>query len=106
VDQQAKTMEHEHEPQEACPAPDLEVFPDRRRPGRANYRNLHLIALLRAGHGASSTPDATDRGPEQAEDTADDLAAARGIGIAVLLGGILWVVVIATFLMLWAAGVI
>ena len=100
------TMEDEPEPQAPDPAPDLEVLRDRRRPGRANYRNPHLIALLRAGHGASSTPDATDRGPEQAEDTADDLAAARGIGIAVLLGGILWVVVIATLLMLWTAGVI
>ena len=105
-DQQVVTMEHEPEPQAPNPAPDPEVLPDRRRPGRANYRNLHLIALLRAGHGASSTPDGTGRGPEQAEDTADDLAAARGIAIAVLLGGILWIVVIAIFLMLWTAGVI
>lgn len=96
------TMEDEPEPQ----TPEPQVLRDRRRPGRADYRNLHLIALLRAGHGASSTPDGTDRGPEQAEDAADDLAAARGIGIAVLLGGILWIVVIATLLMLWTAGVI
>lgn len=95
-------MQDEPEPQ----VPDLKTLRDRRRPGRVNYRNTHLIALLRAGHGSSSTPDGMERGPEHAEDPADDLAVARGIAIAVLLGGILWVVVIAIFLMLWAAGVI
>ena len=100
------TMEHEREPQAPDPASDLELLADRRRPGRADHRNPHLIALLRGDHGPSSAPDGMDRGLEQADDAADDLAAARGIGIAILLGGILWVVAILTFRMVWTAGVI
>jgi len=68
---------------------------DRRRPGRFDYHNLHLIALLRRDRVAlAQTPthadvvaDPTDRRMRFA---GDDLAAARGIGLAAGLGSLFW----------------
>jgi hypothetical protein len=62
---------------------------DRRRPGRADYENAHLIALLR---GRSLTI-----GPATAEvdgQSVDDLAPARAAVVGVSIGAAMWAVII------------
>ena len=65
---------------------------ERRRPGRVEYTNPHLIKLLRAASAARL--DAVYLSQREA----DSLAAARGIGASAILGATAW----AVFLMgLW-----
>jgi hypothetical protein len=83
--------------------PELKV--DRRRPGRIEHTNRHLIALLRGAppsdEAASVRPGADDApvepaGPErQQENASDDLAPARGIAFGVLLAAPFWAAVAA-----------
>jgi hypothetical protein len=74
---------------------------ERRRPGRRDYANPHLIALLRHDQDAP----AVDAGhPEAAPDReADsDLAPARGIAVGVILGAALWAIPV----LLWMTGLL
>jgi hypothetical protein len=72
-------------------APGIDAIPDRRRRGRAAYRNPHLIALLRGQwrRPAAAEPENTAADAEVYEepdiDEPDDLAAARGIAVSVLI---------------------
>ena len=69
------------------------TLPDRRRPGRIATDNPHLIALMRgAGRGGLSRPG---EGEEWAGAEADDLAPARGIGLAVGIGLLMWLLIAA-----------
>ena len=67
---------------------------DRRRAGRIKYTNPWLIALLR-----QRTPSrAAEVSPEDpAEDRRDDLAAAKGIALAVLVGILWWIAIAFAF---------
>ena len=58
---------------------------ERRRPGRVNFANPHLIALLR---GKTPTVDATDAPNRAAE--RDDLGSAKGIMVAVAVSATIW----------------
>ena len=71
------------------------VASNRRRPGRVDTENQHLIALFR--HPTSIVPtreaEAADQiapRPPPVEADEDQLAAARGIAIAMLGGALLW----------------
>ena len=60
--------------------------------------NPHLIALLRGGHRDAPPPEPDSPESELqdwAPDDSDDLAAAQGIAISTVLGGLLWVGAIA-----------
>ena len=57
---------------------------DRRRPGRVEHANPHLIALLR------SAPRPRTGAGAVAGREADMLAAARGIGLSTALGTMAW----------------
>jgi hypothetical protein len=70
------------------------TIPDRRRPGRIDTANPHLIALMR-GRFRGDLPEPDDAGPDDAAALRDDLSAARGIGLAVLIGVLLWAVIAA-----------
>ena len=58
---------------------------ERRRPGRVNFANPHLIALLR---GKTPTGDATDAPNWAAE--RDDLRPAKGIMLTVAISAVIW----------------
>jgi hypothetical protein len=77
--------------------PELKV--DRRRPGRIEHTNRHLIALLRrappSDEAASVRPEADDApakaaGPERQQEDADDLGPARGIALGLLFVAPFW----------------
>lgn len=70
---------------------DTVATPDRRRPGRVAYTNPHLIELLRKPS-APSAPAADDKARYLSPREADSLAAARGIGLATVLGALCWAV--------------
>ena len=61
---------------------------DRRRPGRRDYENPALIALLRS----ASTPAALDDAPDPKEgwQGEDDLSPARGVAVSLLIGVAMW----------------
>ena len=61
---------------------------DRRRPGRRDYDNPALIALLRSASNAAVIEDAPD--PQDATRSADDLAPARGIAVSLAIGVLMW----------------
>src|SRR4051794_2229805 len=68
-------------------APDARA--QRRRPGRLEYTNPHLIKLLRAApkvEAPPAPPEALYRSPREA----DSLAAARGIGASSIVGAMTW----------------
>jgi hypothetical protein len=78
--------------EENCPLPDA-TLADRRRPGRADYENTHLIALLR--------DQPTIAPPTTAEVDAvpkvrwiDDLSTARGILIGAPIGAAIWAMIL------------
>lgn len=79
--------------------------PDRRRPGRVQYRNPHLIALLRSGHRAPPSPDGTEPQGHEAPDESDDLDPARGLAMAVVFGVILWLGVMWLLFLTWRHGI-
>ena len=63
---------------------------DRRRPGRVDYHNSHMIPLLRGEPPNSDTATAeADAAPKVW--WTDDLATARGIVIGVAIGTAVWV---------------
>jgi pimeloyl-ACP methyl ester carboxylesterase len=64
---------------------------DRRRPGRSDYQNAHLIALLR------SRPLTVDRAEVDVAPRAqsvDDLAPARAVVVGVSIGATMWAAII------------
>jgi hypothetical protein len=69
---------------------DGSAAPDRRRPGRVAYTNPHLIELLRESPGPLVSP--TDDNTGDVSRATDSLAAARGIGLAAVLGTLCWAV--------------
>lgn len=79
---------------ESGPAKDA-IASDRRRPGRIETTNDHLIALFRDPASVAPIPEteAADQiapRPPLNEAEEDQLAAARGIAIGVLGGAFLW----------------
>jgi hypothetical protein len=64
-------------------APDPAIAVERRRPGRAEYENPALVALLRE-------PAAVPVEANPAADTGDDLNPARGLAIGTVMGAIMW----------------
>jgi hypothetical protein len=68
---------------------------ERRRPGRAEYSNPYLVALLR---GKTPTGDTTEAPKETAG--RDDLGSAKGIMLAVAVSATIWGAVILIVLML------
>ena len=85
-------------PPDPTPSGGTEVREDRRRPGRFVIGNPHLIALLRARRPDAKLPEpAFPEPPPQhwVPDDPDDLAAAQGIAVSTVLGGLLWVGAIA-----------
>jgi hypothetical protein len=82
----ADAPEHDRPPPDVTPA-------DRRRPGRADYENAHLISLLRDQ--PTIAPPATaevDAVPKVRR--VDDLSPARGILIGVLIGAAIWAAIV------------
>ena len=80
-------------PPDPTPSGGTEAREDRRRPGRLSFLNPHLIALLRARHADASLPEPPPQ--HWVPDDPDDLAAAQGIAVSTVLGGLLWVGAIA-----------
>ena len=77
-----------------------DTLPDRRRPGRVDYQNPHLIALLRqegrqnpSDSGESKDTDAEIPGVVRSDYDHDDLGAAYGIGASILIGIAIWAVI-------------
>ena len=94
----------EKEPPEKPLATDGETIHDRRRPGRVNFRNPWLIALLRGNfkYDASSFVKNDDASTSEGlappntdynQDPADDLRPAHGIIVSLGLGAGLWVII-------------
>ena len=77
------------EPDPAAPT----TLPDRRRPGRIETDNPHLIALMRSA-GRAALPEIADDLPGAPVEE-DDLGPARGIGLAVGIGVLLWLLIAA-----------
>lgn len=80
------------------PSSSLDGLHDRRRPGRKNYTNQFLIALLRRPKPAEAKPDAGAEDLLAAEyrddgDEIDHLRASRGIAMALVLGLASWVII-------------
>ena len=80
------------DPTEDDRLPPDATLTDRRRPGRVDYQDAQLIALLR--------DQPTKTNPASAEDAVpkvrwtDDLSPARGILIAVPIGAAVWAVIV------------
>jgi hypothetical protein len=69
--------------------PDDATLTDRRRPGRMDFQNARLIALLRGRSRLTDTAKAkVDAAPKTL--LVDDLDPARGIGVGVLIGAAMW----------------
>lgn len=83
-------------------APTDNTLADRRRPGRMANVNPQLIPILRRSHPekVALLPETDldkiegEQGALVAEQDADDLAPARGIMLAVLLGGLMWIAIL------------
>ncbi len=65
---------------------------DRRRPGRRDYQNAHLIALLR---GQSPITDPAKAEALRKAQSVDDLAPARAVVIGVPIGAAIWAAIFA-----------
>ena len=61
---------------------------DRRRPGRRDYANPALIALLRSGSNPVAIEDAPE--PQGSARVVDDLSPARGVATSLLIGMLMW----------------
>jgi len=61
---------------------------DRRRPGRRNYDNPALIALLRSASKPAAIEDAPE--PQSGVRGEDDLSPARGVVMSLLIGMVMW----------------
>jgi hypothetical protein len=66
---------------------------DRRRPGRMDYQNAELIALLR-GQSRPIDPAKKQAKANPKALSVDDMAPARGIIIGVSIGAAMWVAII------------
>ena len=82
----------------AEPSSSIDDLHDRRRPGRKNYTNRFLIALLRRPRPADTTPNAGAEDVLATEyhndaDEIDQLRATKGIATAFLLGLASWGVI-------------
>lgn len=79
-------------------AQDIARLHDRRRPGRIEYTNPHLIALLRrsSSPAAHAAEGLTQDEPEDLveRDRADDLRPAVGIAVGIPIAILLWVALI------------
>lgn len=64
---------------------------DRRRQGRTDYQNAHLIALLR-GQSFDIDPAEAEANPKAL--SVDDLAPARGIILGVFIGTAMWAAIV------------
>lgn len=83
------------------------LFPrERRRPGRSDHRNPHLIALLRQPAAGSGPPascvipdviltDGLAGRPALHENGADHRSAAPGIGLGLLVAAPVWAAIVA-----------
>ena len=72
--------------------PPLDVtLTDRRRPGRRDYQNADLIALLR-GQSLIADPAKAETGRKAQQ--VDDLAPARAVVVGVSIGAAMWAVII------------
>ena len=76
-------------------APSGWMGSERRRPGRINFTNPHLIALLRRETLIGDISDAPDETIGR-----DDLGTAKGIMLAVALSATIWAAVVLIVLML------
>jgi len=74
-------------------AAETVVLTDRRRPGRVDYQNPHLLPLLRHGSGSDEELPELDASffAEHSERGGDSLSAARGILIGCAISASLWV---------------
>ena len=61
---------------------------DRRRPGRRDYDNPALIALLRSASNAAAIDDAPD--PQDSQWVEDDLSPVRGVAASLVIGLLMW----------------
>ena len=77
-------------------SPENATITDRRRPGRVEYENAHLVDLLR-GAGSSGEPSGSADDPVVSpadSDAYDDgLAPARGVLLGSLIGSVAWIVI-------------
>ncbi len=78
--------------------PSTDALHDRRRPGRKNYTNGFLIAMLRWPSQAGTTPDphaerASTPEYRNDDDEIDQLGTAKGIILALVLGLASWVLI-------------
>lgn len=95
----------EHQISETPPL-QTDVAADRRRPGRVDFDNPHLIGLLRRPdpvEGSGSLPEALDddRTRRATDGDGDSLGAARGLMIGVLISIALWASAILTWKLLF-----
>jgi hypothetical protein len=67
---------------------------DRRRPGRVDYQDAQLIALLR-DQATTADPTTTEVDAVLKVRWADDLSPARGVLIGVPIGAAIWAVICA-----------
>lgn len=76
---------------------------DRRRPGRVDYNNPDLVALLRDASHPAATQDPADSSivfPSE-----DALGPARGIALGVVVSGLAWAVIVGSiWILLWLRG--
>jgi hypothetical protein len=74
------------------PTPDA-TLTDRRRPGRVDYQDAQLLALLR-DQPTKTNPASAEVGAVPKVRWTDDLSPARGILIAVPIGAAIWAVIV------------
>ncbi len=79
-------------------SPPTETLDDRRRPGRKKYANGFLIAMLRWPDKADAAPDVNAEKDTASEyrnddDEIDQLAASKGIILALAFGIVFWAVI-------------
>ena len=74
------------------PRSGIDTLADRRRLGRVDYQNPHLIDLLR-GRGEAPPPGEPAEAPADAgaDEDPDSPAPARGIVLGMLIGSGLWI---------------
>jgi len=82
----------------STPSPDAKSTKvERRRPGRVDYQNPHLIRLLR-GEFSTKPPEEELFNDDGTGEDRDDLRTFQGIMIAVWISLIMWFVIIELFM--------
>lgn len=77
-------------------SPEDSTLTDRRRPGRVDYQNAHLVDLLRRAGSGAEAPEAADNlaaPPADSDTDVDALAPARGVLLGSLIGAIAWIAI-------------